>query len=249
MQEKCYNEQIFTRFFQKPSNHAHKDGFLYIVKTFKKIRKAFNHNYSEQRKQQDDKFLQAVRNKASSSHGPPFSHPSWPAQTAGSTALKSYSHPDEVSSHVWGSVIGSVPDMTDGSPNTIMSSSDARNSNHALTPASSWQSTAGTSEKPGMATFASSALGSSNEDPFYRHQDNPIKRSEITSLQEQAMIQDDQLERGHQQDTSISGFCQHHLGVEKYCEQCAEESLSSLFGQEEFDTSFVQQAVGGMAAY
>ena len=145
--------------------------------------------------------------------------------------------------------MGSVPDMTDASPSTILSSNDARDSNHAMTPTSTWRFTAGTSEKPGMATFPSNLSGSSNEDPYYHQHDNSIKRPEIHSLQEQLMIQGDQLKRSYQQDTSIFGFCHHQIEVEKYCEQCAEEVLSSLFGQEESNTSFVQQAVRGMATY
>ncbi|KAG8161105.1 hypothetical protein KVR01_009369 [Diaporthe batatas] len=58
VQEKCYQEQSITLFFQRISHLTHEDGYLYIVKVFRKIRKTFKHVYSDERRQKDRRFLE-----------------------------------------------------------------------------------------------------------------------------------------------------------------------------------------------
>lgn len=223
MQEKCYNQQSISRFFQTLAHHTDEDGYLYIVKTFKKIRKAFNHIYCAQRRQKDWEFLQAVRQRASLSRGSTFSNPSWETNPAGISPLNSYKQPDGVSPWTWGSGMNSVPEMTDTSSTTGVSPNDARDSGHALTPASNWQLAAVLSDLPGTASFPPRVFGSSNESSYCQQQDRAIDDSEIHPLREQASIQEYQLHSSCQQDTSTSGLCSHQIHTETYCGECADE--------------------------
>lgn len=210
-----------------------------MVKTFKKIRKASNHIYCDERRQTDWKFLQAVRQRAALSHGLTSTHSSWGAQPAGFSHLNSYAQPESVSPRIWSSGMSSVPDMTDTSSSTGVSSSDSKDNNHALTPTFSWPLSAETSDLPSTPTWISSVFASSNEGSSCQGQIKVFNHSETHTLHEQVLIQGDQLETS----CPLSGLCRHQLDVGTYCEECAEE-LSPFFGQQDFDTCPADQAAG-----
>ncbi|KAG6355482.1 hypothetical protein INS49_003444 [Diaporthe citri] len=243
VQEKCYNEQSIARFFSSLSHHKHEDGYRYIVETFQKIRKASDHIDCDQRRQTDWRFLQAVRQRAASSHGLIFSLPSWGTQPEGSSRLNDFDQSDNISPRIRSSGISSVPDMTDTSSSTENSSNDVRDNNHALTPISSWQLTGATSDFPQTATLSNSLFGSSNKASYHQQQDMVFEDSEIRSLQERVSIQGSQLKGSYQQDNSTSGLCRHQVQIGVYCEPCSDE-LQSFFGPEDFDTQSMGHAAG-----
>lgn len=243
VQEKCYNDQSIAQFFQDFARHTHEDGFRYIVKNFKKIRKAFNHAYCEKRKQQDLIFLQAVRKRASSSHGLTFSHPPWRTQPQGLSLLDDLNQSDSISPRIRSFGMSSLPDMTDANSSTGKSSNDARDNNHALTPSSNWQLTTTTSNLPKPTTLPNRIFGSSNESSYYQEQNTVFGDSEIHLLQEQVSIPGNQLKSNFQQDNSTSGLCRHRVQIGIYCGQCAEDS-PSLYGLEDFDTYSMGHVAG-----
>lgn len=243
VQEKCYNEQNISLFLQTLAHHhTDEDGWLYIVKTFEKSRKAFNHIYCAQRRQKDWEFLQAVRQRTSLNRGSTFSIPSWETQPAGISPSNSYKA-DGVSPRIWSSAMNSVPDMTDTSSTTGVSPNDGRDSGHALTPASSWQLAAAMSDLPGTATFPPRILSSSNESSYCLQQDREIEDAETHPLQEPTSIQGCQLNSSCQQDSSTLGLCPHQIHTGTYCGKCADE-VSLFFGPEDFETCSMGHVVG-----
>lgn len=216
-----------------------------MVKTFKKIRKASNHIYCDERRQTDWKFLQTVRQRAALSHGLTSTPSSWGTQPAGFSHLNSYAQPESVSPRIWSSGMYSVPDMTDTSSNTGISSSDSKdnNLNHALTPTSSWPLSAETSDLPSTPTWISNVFASSSEGSSCQGQVKVFNNSETHPLHEQVSIQGDQLETSCPKDQPLSGLCRHQLDIGTYCEECAEE-LSPFFGRQDFDTCSLDQAAG-----
>lgn len=232
VQEKCYNEQYITRFFQRLSHPTHEDGYRYIVKIFKKVRKTFKHLYCDERRQQDWKFLEAIRKRASSSYDLTFSQQSSGTKPLTDSPLDDMKQLEGVSPRVWSSSTYSVPEMTD-TPNTGNSSNDARDNNYAVTPAFSSHPTTAPSELPEIVTLPSGLFGQSSEDPLYQQQHEGMKHSGIRPLQEQVPIQGGVLKSSFQQDNSASGFCHHHNRVETYCKECAEE-LAPFFAPGHF---------------
>ncbi|KAI7782171.1 hypothetical protein LA080_013847 [Diaporthe eres] len=243
VQERCYNEQSIAQFFQSFANHTHEDGFRYIVKNFKKIRKSFNHVYCDKRKQQDLGFLQAIRKRASSSHRLTFSHPPWGIQPEGISLLNDFNQSDSISPRIGSSGMYSLPDMTDANSSTGNSSNDARDNNHALTPPSSLQLAAATSDSPGTATLPNNVFGSSSEGSYSQQQGMAFGDSEIHSLQEQVSMPGYQLKSSYQQEDFTSGLCRHRVQIRIYCEQCADES-PSLYGLEDFGTYSMGHVAG-----
>lgn len=239
MQEKCYNEQSISRFFQKLAQHTHEDGYRYIVKTFKKIRKASNHIYGEQRRQKDCEFLQAVRQRASVSRDSIFANPSWGTQPASLSLSNVFNQSDVMPPRMRSSGLYSVPDMTETSPSTGFSSNDARD---AITPTSSWQQPAGASELPESATSPTSFFVESNVIPEPQQQAKVSLQSEVHLLQEQVPIHDDEQKSIYRQDRSTPRLC-HHLEMETNCEECVGE-LSTLFGPEDFGAYSMEQVAG-----
>lgn len=239
VQEKCYNEQSISRFFQKLVRHTHEDGYRYIVKTFKKIRKASNHIYCEQRRQKDCEFLQAIRKQASASRDSTFSHPSWGTQPAGSSLSNVFNQPDGMPPRIGSSGLYSVPDMTEASPSTGFSSNDARD---AITPASNWQQLAGASGLPETAPSPTSFFIGSNINPEPQQQAKVSVQSEVHFLQEQVPIHDDDQKSIYRQDRSTPRLCRH-LEMETNCEECVGE-LSTLFGSEDFGAYHMERVAG-----
>lgn len=240
MQEKCYNEQSIAQFFQSFARHTHEDGFRYIVKNLQKIRKAFNHVDCDKRKQQDLRFLQAVRKRASSSYGLTLSHPPWGALPKGISPLDDFNQSDSISPRVRSFGTSS---MTDISSRTGNSSNYARNNNHALTPSSSLQLAATTSDLTETTALSNSISVSWNESPFHQQQNMVIEDFEIHSLQEQVSIQGYQPKNSYHPDSCASGLCRHQVQIGTYCGQCADVS-PSLYGLGDFGTYSVGHDAG-----
>lgn len=243
VQEKCYHEQSIARFFSSLSHHTHEDGYRYIVETFHKIREASNHIDCDQRRQKDWNFLQAVKQRASSSHGLIFSQPSWGTRPARSSLLNDFDQSDSISPRIRSSGVSSVPDMTDTNSSTGNSSNDTTDNNLAFTPSSSWQQTAATSDLSETAILPNSVFGSSNEGPYYQQQNIVLEDSGIPTLQEQVSTQGDQLKSSCQQDNAASGLCRHQIQMGLYCGHCSDE-LQSFFEPDGFDTYSLGHVAG-----
>lgn len=239
VQEKCYNEQSISRFFQKLVRHTHEDGYRYIVKTFKKIRKASNHIYCEKRRQKDCEFLQDVRGRASASGDTAFSNPSWVTQPVGSSLSNVFNHPSGMPPRIGSSGLHSVPDMTEASPSTGFSSNDARD---AITPSSNWQQLSGASGPLDAAPSPASFFVGSNINPESQQQAKVSVQSEVHMLQDRVPNHDDDQKSIYRQDISTPRLC-HHFELETNCEECVGERLN-LFVPEDSGAYHMEQVAG-----